>query len=102
MCAPRKAASTASGASPLAKIKPRYLLPSGRADDLTGQAREQQFKIRERHWLECISDRFGSAVLFVCGAEHTSRFEALLVENGWQPKVLEPNWGREIYAIEDK
>ena len=73
----------------------------GRADDLTGQAREQQFEIRERCWLECISDRFDSAVLFVCGAEHTSGFEARLVEKGWQPKVLEPYWGREIYAIED-
>jgi hypothetical protein len=65
----------------LAKIKPRYLLPSGRADDLTGQAREKQFEIRERYWLECISDRSDSTVFFVCGVEHTSRFETLLVES---------------------
>jgi hypothetical protein len=73
----------------------------GRADDLTGQAREKQFEIRERYWLDCISDRFDSAVLFVCGGEHTLRFEALLAEKEWQPKVLEPYWGEEIYSIKD-
>lgn len=73
----------------------------GRANDLTGQAREQQFEIRESYWLECISDRFDSDMLFICGAEHTLRFKALLVENGWRPKMLEPYWGREIYGIKD-
>ncbi|MDH3596358.1 MAG: hypothetical protein OEU09_14050 [Rhodospirillales bacterium] len=73
----------------------------GKADDLTGQARDQQFEIRERYWLECISDIFDSTVLFICGADHTSRFKALLVENGWRPKVLEPYWGKEIYGIDE-
>ena len=73
----------------------------GRADDFTGQARAQQFEIRECYWLKCISDRFDSSVLFICGAVHTSQFETRLAENGWRPKVLGPYWGREIYEIDE-
>lgn len=70
-------------------------------DNLDMDARKKQFDMRERYWLECISDRLEVTVLFVCGADHISSFLTLLEGNGYGTKVPEPYWGKEIYGISE-
>ena len=48
--------------------------------------------IRERHWLKHLLKLDAWPVLFVCGANHTESFPALLRANGMVVRVLFINW----------
>jgi hypothetical protein len=48
--------------------------------------------MREEFWLNCIRDRLQNRVLFVCGAQHASRFQDLVAANGEQVEVLIEDW----------
>ncbi len=48
--------------------------------------------IRERRWLDQILELDSWPLLFICGANHTEPFRALLEANGLAVRVLYTNW----------
>ena len=65
-------------------------------EHLPPEEAEESNRIREACWLENISDRLGSTIIFVCGSSHVSSFGKLLESNGHETKVLHLDWAKEF------
>ncbi|HOP64356.1 MAG TPA: hypothetical protein PK906_13325 [Spirochaetota bacterium] len=59
---------------------------------------KKYWDVREKFWLDKISNKINSNILFICGHEHAERFCSLLTENGITAKVIEKFWKKEIFS----
>lgn len=58
-------------------------------DDEWARLNEENYRCRERFWLERIPSIYVDPMLFVCGIEHLKDFQRLLQCNGYDCKVLD-------------
>ncbi len=48
---------------------------------------------REWGWLNRLQDLSRTNVLFICGSSHLQSFRQLLIENGFEVRILSDKWG---------
>ncbi len=47
---------------------------------------------RERYWIEQLQSFDGLPAMFICGSTHVDSFKSLLLEAGFEPFVIAPDW----------
>ena len=47
---------------------------------------------REQFWFDCIADKLHEPTIFICGVKHVERFQSLLINRGYEVRMLVKNW----------
>jgi predicted metal-binding protein len=94
-CDPDSAERVVIGIPSPAQIRKSLGLRAGENEDRVEEEARRDFPLREKFWLDKISDKIHENIIFVCGSCHVDSFAALLEQRDYQCIILHKNWAKE-------
>lgn len=83
-------------------IEHRFCDPDTEQRKAIGWRSKKDDDKRRRFWLECIKDKAGEEIIFVCGCRHLKAFTLLLTRNRLEANILPRRFVSQIDRIVDE